>query len=166
MKNKLYTYTLIALILVGVLALRFALNKNKSGGVPIETPTPQASITPTPKVVNSPTPNDVPTPEISTPERNASVASPVTVKGTVPPGWMFEGGFPIFIKDFEGNVLAQGRATETTPGSWQSGNPVEFEASVNFPDRASGNGTIVLENDNPSGLPQNSKSYLIPITFK
>ena len=104
-------------------------------------------------------------PVVTVPGKHTKVTSPVIIKGTVPPGWMFEGVFPIKIVEYESGVLVQGLATEVIPGSWQSGQPVEFQASLDLPERAIGGGTIILENDNPSGLPENAKSFQIPILF-
>lgn len=104
-------------------------------------------------------------PVVTIPGKHTKVTSPVIIKGTVPPGWMFEGVFPIKIVEHELGVLVQGLAQEVIPGSWQSDQPVEFEAILELPERAIGSGTIILENDNPSGLPENAKSFQIPILF-
>ncbi len=50
-------------------------------------------------------------------------------------GWYFEASFPVKLLDANGIVLAQGPAT------------------------------LVLMNDNPSGLPENQKEVSTPVTF-
>ncbi len=155
----------IAIVFIGAI-IYFAYYSVHPINSPSPTPDVSATIIPTVFDANE-TPQPSPDiPYISAPNRNSTITSPVTVKGTVPAGWMFEGVFPIKITDKESGVLSQGQAHEVTPGSWQSGESVEFEATITFPSRAAGKGSIVLENDNPSGLPENSKSFNIPIIFE
>jgi hypothetical protein len=44
-------------------------------------------------------------------------------------------------------------------------NFVPFTAVITFTPATTATGTIVLEKDNPSGLPANDNSLTIPITF-
>jgi len=120
------------------------------------TPAPEAT-TPAPTMLPE-------QPTVSSPTANSKVKSPLKVSGVVPDGWMFEGVFPIKLLDSEENVLAQTSAKETVTGSWQSGEPVEFTATLTFK-TATGTGTLVLENDNPSGNPENTKTFEIPVVF-
>ena len=121
---------------------------------PIGSPEPSAQAT---------TPNpEMPT--ISSPSANMKVTSPLKITGTVPAGWMFEGVFPIKLVDSNKKLIVQGQAKEKIAGSWQSGNPVDFTATLTFK-TASGSGLLILENDNPSGLPANSKTFELPIKF-
>ena len=124
-----------------------------------------ASYQPTasPAVSASPTPNPE-MPIVSSPSANMKVVSPLKVTGTVPAEWMFEGVFPIKLVDTNQKVLAQGQAKEKVAGSWQSGNPVDFTATLTFK-AATGSGTLILSNDNPSGLPSNSKTFEVPVSF-
>lgn len=121
-----------------------------------------------PEQVPSPTVStstpDPQNPSVTSPQPNTQVTSPLVVTGTVPPGWMFEGSFPITVVDAARNPIVTTTAHEVTPGSWQSGNPVPFTATLTFTTTAS-SGFLILENDNPSGLPANAKSYEIPVTF-
>jgi hypothetical protein len=102
---------------------------------------------------------------VNTPSVESIIKSPVLIKGSVTPGWMFEGSFPIKLLDSAGNTIAQVQAKELVPGSWQSGKWVDFEAKIMFSTN-SGIGMLVLENDNPGGDPKNLKSFQIPIKFK
>lgn len=117
----------------------------------------------TPTESPSPTPN-ANLPVVKSPSPGSTIKSPLKISGTVPSGWMFEGVFPIKLVDSNKKTITQVQAKEVTPGSWQNGNPVEFTATLTFK-TASGSGTIILENDNPSGDPKNSKSFEIPINF-
>lgn len=123
----------------------------------------QSQATPAPEASPSPTPgSDIPA--ISSPSANMKVVSPLKITGTVPTGWMFEGVFPIKLVDSNKKLIVQGQAKEKVPGSWQSGNPVEFTATLTFK-TSSASGFLVLQNDNPSGLPANSKVFEEPVIF-
>ncbi len=104
-------------------------------------------------------------PVISNIKSGQKIVSPLSVKGTVPPGWMFEGTFPLKLLDSKGVVVAQGQAKENIPGSWQLNKETGFTATLTFDPPASGSGKIRLENDNPSGLPENNKKFELPISF-
>lgn len=121
----------------------------------------QVQITPTP--ITTPTPN-ANEPIVSSPSANMKVVSPLKVTGTVPTGWMFEGVFPIKLLDSNDKVLAQGQGKEVTAGSWQSGKPVDFTATLVFK-AATGSGTLVLSNDNPSGDPTKAQTFEVPVSF-
>lgn len=103
-------------------------------------------------------------PSVTEPKSGSKITSPVTIRGTVPPGWMFEGVFPIKLLDSNRKLIAQTQATEEAPGSWQSNVSVYFKATVNFSTSAK-SGFLVLEKDNPSGLPTNSKTFEVPVSF-
>lgn len=93
-----------------------------------------------------------------------TATGPLVIKGTVDSGWMFEGTMPVLLLDSSRNEIASGSATETTPGSWQSGNPVNFSVSFTFTTEAT-SGFLVFKNDNPSGLPENQKTFELPVKF-
>lgn len=92
------------------------------------------------------------------------VSSPLTITGTVPPGWMFEGQFQVFLMDSERNGIAKTSAQEVEPGSWQSGEPVKFAATLKYATEKE-KGILRFEKDNPSGLPENDDSYEINVNF-
>lgn len=144
---------LIVIILVVIAAVigYFAFKKYS----PSVLPAPSGTATPT-------TQPDTNTPIIIEPKENSKVTSPLTVRGIVPPGWMFEGVFPIKLVDSNNNLISQAQAKEDVPGSWQSSVPAYFTATLTFTTKAKF-GFIVLENDNPSGDPENSKNYQIKI---
>ena len=93
------------------------------------------------------------------------VASPLVLTGTVDPSWMFEGQFMVKLLDENRNVIVQTSATEEVPGSWMSGEPVKFSARLEYQTQNE-KGYLVFENDNPSGLPENSKQVEYEVTFK
>lgn len=132
--------------------------------------------TPPPSATPSPSASQVPTgtlaspsatlskPVITSPKPGAKVASPLTVTGTIPAGWMFEGVFPIKLVDANKDLIVQGQAKEKVAGSWQTGNPVEFSATLTFTTTAK-SGFLILENDNPSGDPTKSETFQVPVNF-
>lgn len=103
-------------------------------------------------------------PYFTFPKYNQRITSPVKITGTVPAGWMFEGSLPIKLLDNNKKLITQGIAQEKIPGSWQSGNPIEFESEIKFTTTAT-SGFLVIEKDNPSGLPENAKSFELPVNF-
>ncbi|HET7099458.1 MAG TPA: Gmad2 immunoglobulin-like domain-containing protein [Patescibacteria group bacterium] len=104
------------------------------------------------------------TPTVTSPAANTKISSPLTITGTVPTGWMFEGSFPIRLVDSTRTLVAQGTAKEVTPGSWQSGKPVAFSVTLPFSTTDS-TGFLILTNDNPSGDPANSKTFEVPVKY-
>lgn len=139
----------------------FLYNQNQSLKVKLagyENPTPVATPIPTPRST------DESVVKVITPLSGSTTKSPLKVIGTVPAGWMFEGVFPIKLLDSKGKVVGQAQAKEKVAGSWQSGNPVDFEATITFKS-STGSGTLVLENDNPSGNPENDKKFEVIVNY-
>lgn len=97
-----------------------------------------------------------------TPNMAISKSKPLVITGKAVGPWYFEASFPVKLLDSAGNVLAQGPAQ--AQGDWMVVTFVPFQATLNFTTTAT-SGTLVLQNDNPSGLPENAKSISIPVTF-
>jgi hypothetical protein len=149
---------IFVLFALGVVAFLYYQNQQlKSMLVSYQTQATPATVAP------SPTPNPE-MPIVSSPSANMKIVSPLKVAGTVPAGWMFEGVFPIKLVDAKQKLIVQGQAKEKTAGSWQSGSPVDFTATLTFK-TASGSGFLILQNDNPSGIPGNTKSFEVPVNF-
>lgn len=100
---------------------------------------------------------------VFTPLTNQPVSSPLLVMGEVPGNWSFEASFPVTLKDSNGNAVTQSVAQVI--GDWMTDRLVPFTVQLTFPSLASGNGTLVLQKDNPSGLADNEDSVSIPIKF-
>ncbi len=102
---------------------------------------------------------------VASPIKDAEISSPLTVAGRARGQWFFEGSFPIVLIDSYGNTIAEGHAT--AQGSWTTTEFVKFAGSLQFDNYIKGSkGTIILRRDNPSGLPENDDSIIIPIIFK
>lgn len=170
-QKVIYISVIVVAILLGAgfFLLRSQSLGSKGSVTPFSSPSSSSipEVSNTPKSTSSSVPSASPAvgrPVITTPQPSTRVSSPLMVKGTVPPGWMFEGVFPIKLLDANRNVITQSQAKEVTPGSWSSGNDVEFSTILNFTTNAK-TGFIVLEKDNLSGLPENADSFEIPINF-
>ena len=103
---------------------------------------------------------------VLSPEATLPVSSPVIVQGVVNGGgWFFEASFPVKVVDANGKAIGQGTAQPQAGADWMSTGTVPFTATVTFAKPDTATGTIVLSKDNPSGLPANSESFSIPISF-
>lgn len=102
--------------------------------------------------------------QVSEPATGAevSVSEPLVVRGEAVGPWYFEASFPVRLLDSNDNELAVTAAQ--AQGDWMTTDFVPFEAILNF-STTDTSGTLVLQNDNPSGEPQNAKSIEIPVTF-
>jgi len=103
-------------------------------------------------------------PVIVEPKNISKLVSPQTIRGTVPPGWMFEGNFSIKLMDSNRKLIVQSAAVEEVPGAWQSNVPVYFTVTITFSTKSK-TGFLVLENDNPSGDSSKSLTFEVPVTF-
>jgi hypothetical protein len=100
---------------------------------------------------------------VTSPVSGAVVASPLGINGTARGTWYFEASFPVKIKDANGTVLGQGPAQ--AQGDWMTTDFVPFSAVLTFTPSTTPTGTLVLQNDNPSGDPANQKEIDIPVHF-
>lgn len=104
---------------------------------------------------------------ISEPDSGETVnpSEGVTVQGEAKGTWFFEGVFPVKIWDADGNLLAEGQAVAID--NWMTTDWVSFTATIAAFDAGDATeGTLVLEKDNPSGLPENAASIEIEIQFE
>jgi|GEM_PF-2851123 len=101
---------------------------------------------------------------VATPSWGGTVTSPLTVSGKAKGSWFFEANLPITLKDSAGNVLAQKGAQAI--GDWMTTSYVEFTVTLEFAAPATDLGVLLIEKDNPSGMPENGASYAIPVRFR
>jgi hypothetical protein len=102
-------------------------------------------------LLQSPLPNDV-------------VTSPLIVTGSARGTWYFEASFPVRLLDGNGNEIAITPAQAN--GDWMTEDFVPYTAVLEFAPPATPNGTLVLQKDNPSGLPEYDQSLEIPVLFQ
>lgn len=101
---------------------------------------------------------------ISEPRPNAVIVSPLVVKGMARGNWFFEVSFPLRLFDGNGEALARGIAT--AKGDWMTKEFVPFEATLSFVTPTTTDGTLLLDRDNSSGLPENEDALRVPVRFK
>lgn len=101
--------------------------------------------------------------KVYTPASSSTVTSPVVVMGEVPGNWSFEASFPVKLLDAKGNVVVS--APAQLLGDWMTDKPVPFTVKLTFSNTPGGNGTLVLQKDNPSGIAANDDSVSIPINL-
>ena len=100
---------------------------------------------------------------VSSPQPNSVVSSPLIVTGEARGTWYFEASFPVKLYDANNSLLAQAPAQALS--DWMTTDFVSFSVTLTFPTPSTQTGTLVLEKDNPSGLPQNDDSVSIPVSF-
>jgi hypothetical protein len=91
------------------------------------------------------------------------VSSPLTVRGSARGSFYSEAVFPVTLLDGNGRRLAQTHAT--AQGDWMTPDWVPFTATLTFAAPTTTTGTLVLENDNPSGDPARALSRRIDVRF-
>lgn len=101
---------------------------------------------------------------IDSPRPNTIVTSSLQVTGQARGYWYFEASFPVKLFDGDGNVLAQTPAQAQS--NWMTNDFVPYKATLEFIAPATDSGTLVLEKDNPSNLPQNADSLIVPVRFR
>lgn len=101
--------------------------------------------------------------QVEFPKPNEIVSSPLEVKGKARGGWYFEAVFPVRLLDSQGNEIS--RTMAEAQGDWMTNDFVPFAATLTFSFPTTSTGTLILANDNPSGLPENAKEIKIPVSF-
>lgn len=100
---------------------------------------------------------------LTEPSADAVLRSPLTIRGEARGSWYFEASFPIRLLDGNGKEL--GVVPAQALGEWMTTEFVPFEAMLTFAAPDTETGTLVLEKDNPSGLPENADELRIPVRF-
>lgn len=137
----------LAILIGGFFWLNSYIYNEKQGDA---TPTPTAAAQDAMIRVTSPKPDEL-------------VRSPLRVEGEARGNWYFEASFPVKLVDAAGKVLAMGAAQ--AQGDWMTTEFVPFKIDLAFTAPTTPTGTLILEKDNPSGLPQYDDSRRIPVRF-
>lgn len=101
--------------------------------------------------------------QVTAPHAGTLVSSPLTVTGQAKGTWYFEASFPVRLLDGNGNEIAITPAQ--AQGDWMTTDFVPFVATLSFTKPATPTGTLILENDNPSGDPSRAMQIAIPVRF-
>jgi hypothetical protein len=104
--------------------------------------------------------------ELYEPLPGDTVRSPITVRGRARGQWYFEGDFPVVLTDWDGRIIATVPAQ--AQGEWMTTDWVPFEATVEFDadTSVSDRGSLILQKDNPSGLPEHDDALEITVFFE
>lgn len=88
-----------------------------------------------------------------------------TVKGQARGNWYFEASFPAKLTDANGKILSNFPIQAT--GEWMTKEFVLFNKEFYFDETpATKHGVLILEKDNPSGLPEHDNKIEIPVKLK
>ena len=124
----------------------------------------ERTVTPSPGPTSTPLADDMVI--IDSPLPNGVVTSPMKVTGRARGNWYFEATFPITLTNWDGLIIAETYAT--AKGDWMTTDWVPFEATVVFEadTQVSSRGFLILQKDNPSGLPEYDDAREITVFFK
>jgi len=93
------------------------------------------------------------------------ITSPMTITGQARGFWFFEASAPVILTDWNGRIIAEG--VIQAKGDWMTNDFVPFEGTLTFETPSYGDiGSLILRNDNPSGLPANDKAIEISIRYR
>ena len=101
---------------------------------------------------------------LDSPRPNQIIKSPLTVTGQARGNWFFEASFPVVLVNWDGLIIAQGIAQAKS--EWMTTDFVPFEATLIFDvdkNTYSNRGSLILQKDNPSGLPEHDDALEIPV---
>jgi len=102
--------------------------------------------------------------QIDNPRPNQIIESPLFIKGKARGNWYFEADFPV--KLFDDNNFLLGITPAQALGDWMTEDFVPFNATLLFAVSSTPKGRLILEKDNPSGLPEYADELTIPVYFK
>jgi hypothetical protein len=92
------------------------------------------------------------------------IQSPLKISGQARGVWFFEASFPIVLTNWDGVIIAEGIATANS--EWMTEDFVSFTATLNFVKPSLYNsGNLILQKDNPSGMPEFDDALEINVTF-
>lgn len=192
MHGKIIALTIVVLIFVG-LAATWYMNENKkapvvtneapvvlsfedceAAGYPVMESSPRQCATPDGRTYTE----ELPAPDpvyvnadanmirVELPFPGAVVGKEITVIGAARGNWFFEASFPIEVVDANGAIIARGIGEPRNGAGWMTTEFVPFESTITVPATFTGTATLVLKNDNPSGMPENDRSISFPITIE
>ena len=101
---------------------------------------------------------------LESPAPLAVIETPLEVTGLARGTWYFEASFPVVLVNWDGLIIAEGVAT--ADGEWMTEEFVPFRATLEFetPDYGE-RGTLILQKDNASGLPEHDDALEVPVRF-
>ena len=101
--------------------------------------------------------------QVTAPEPGSEISSPLEITGQARGTWFFEGDFPIFLLDSNGNEI--GVAIAIAQGEWMTEEWVPFTATMEFQAPAVGEAELVFQKSNPSDKRELDRSYRVKVKF-
>lgn len=101
---------------------------------------------------------------VDTPKPGDVVSSMFTITGKARGNWYFEASFPLRVLSSHGSLLKE--MPVQADGEWMTTEFVSFSETVTLPLGYTGAATLILHNDNASGLPENDAFISIPIVVQ
>ncbi|MBD3360596.1 hypothetical protein GF366_02215 [Candidatus Peregrinibacteria bacterium] len=103
--------------------------------------------------------------KVTNPLPNSEVTSPIELKGEAVGSWFFEGSFQVFLVDMNRNKISDSFAT--AQDEWMTEDFVPFKSEVPFEIKEDTvYAKLILEYENPSGIPEHAKMLEIPVILK
>ena len=102
---------------------------------------------------------------VASPMPNATITSPLTIKGMARGTWFFEATFPFKLIGPDGKEVALVENFIQASDDWMTTEFVPFEKTITFPKQKAGKGKLILMKDNPSGEARFDDSIEIPVMF-
>lgn len=116
-------------------------------GTPVASPTPSAQLDIT----------------VTVPQPDSIISSPLIIEGQAGGNWFFEASAPVKLLDQQGNQLASGIIQ--AQGDWMTEDFVPFVGEISFNIKDVTPAILLLQNDNPSGLPEFAKEIRVPLVL-
>lgn len=103
--------------------------------------------------------------QVTAPQPNTLVSSPLKIEGKARGTWFFEASFPVRLIDANGENIPLDPPYIMATQNWMTSDFVPFEATLIFEQPTTKRGTLIFEKDNPSGLPENADEMHFPVIF-
>jgi len=100
---------------------------------------------------------------VTSPLPGATVMPPLEITGEARGTWFFEASFPVKIVSKEGDLIAETYAQ--AEGEWMTEEFVPFKATVKNFYGSGQEAILVLQKDNPTGLPEHDEKVEMPIVL-
>ena len=142
-------------------------DRTESPGPPEAPAVPETSASPDPSSYTT-TRGETDLIRLTSPLPGDTVSPPLVLRGEARGNWFFEGSFPVVLTDWDGRIIAEHYAT--AQGEWMTTEFVTFESVVDFtvPENIgefSRRGSLILQKDNASGLPEFDDALEMTVFF-
>jgi len=102
--------------------------------------------------------------QVTSPLPNATVQSPIKIRGKALGYFFFEAVMPVTLTDEDGNVLAEFYAR--AEDDWMTSGWVTFTSTINYDAPAGTKAWLRLENDDPSDGEGYQRAIIIPVVLE